>query len=168
MNMDTSALLQRAIEIAVAAGRQILGYYAQDLAVESKEDNSPLTAADRAAHEVICAGLRDLSPRLPVWSEESADITWETRRGWRDFWLVDPLDGTREFLKRNGEFTVNIALVSNHCPLLGVVHAPALGRDYWGSPNGAFRRDAGREPLPIRVAAPGPSSDAWGRTYSSR
>jgi 3'(2'), 5'-bisphosphate nucleotidase len=90
-----------------------------------------------------------------VWSEESAAVDWETRRHWPSFWLVDPLDGTREFIKRNGEFTVNIALVLGHVPFLGVVHAPVLDRDYYGvAGTGAFRADGGGAGRPIRVRAP--------------
>ncbi|MEO7387777.1 MAG: 3'(2'),5'-bisphosphate nucleotidase CysQ, partial [Gammaproteobacteria bacterium] len=126
-----------------------------DHGVETKADQSPLTAADRAAHEVIAAGLARLAPEIPLWSEESAAIAWETRRQWPEFWLVDPLDGTKEFIKRNGEFTVNIALVRGHSPVLGVVHAPVLDRDYWGiAAGGAFRASAGGPGEPIRVRAP--------------
>ena len=158
MHPDPSQLLPGVLAIARAAGRAILDIYSRaDLGIETKDDQSPLTAADRAAHTTIAAGLAGLAPGIPLWSEESAGITWETRRGWPEFWLVDPLDGTREFIKRNGEFTVNIALVREHVPVLGVVHAPVLDRDYWGLVgNGAFRADAGNTGRPIRVRAPAP------------
>ncbi|MGH8161515.1 MAG: 3'(2'),5'-bisphosphate nucleotidase CysQ family protein, partial [Gammaproteobacteria bacterium] len=105
--------------LARSAGAAILEVYAGSFAVETKSDNSPLTAADMASHRIIVAGLRALTPDIPVLSEESAGIDWSVRRGWERYWLVDPLDGTREFVKRNGEFTVNIALIENHVPVLG-------------------------------------------------
>jgi 3'(2'), 5'-bisphosphate nucleotidase len=106
--------------------------YAGDFAVEHKDDDSPLTAADIASHRVIVDGLRALVPALPILSEESAEQAgWPERRRWTRYWLVDPLDGTREFIKRNGEFTVNIALIDNGKPVLGVVFAPALDELYW-------------------------------------
>ncbi len=154
------SLLPGVLAVARAAGDAILGVYAgADLGVETKADRSPLTAADRAAHAVIAAGLARLAPEIPLWSEESAGIEWETRRHWPEFWLVDPLDGTREFIKRNGEFTVNIALVRGHTSVLGVVHAPVLGRDYYGHAGaGAVRADtsADGQPTgrPIRVRTP--------------
>jgi 3'(2'), 5'-bisphosphate nucleotidase len=130
------------IEIAERAGAAIMAIYAQDFAVEAKADDSPLTAADLAAHRIICDGLVALTPEIPVLSEESAAIDWDVRRAWSRYWLVDPLDGTREFVKKNGEFTVNIALIEGHAPVLGVVHAPAL--DYTAHAErgvGAFLRD---------------------------
>jgi len=151
-------LLPGVLAVARAAGRAILGIYARaDHGVEAKADQSPLTAADRAANKVIADGLARLAPDIPLWSEESAEVAWDTRRHWREFWLVDPLDGTREFIKRNGEFTVNIALVRDRTPVLGVVHAPVLDRDYYGlAGGGAFRADAVGPPRQIRVRMPAP------------
>lgn len=106
--------------LARSAAAAILEVYAGSFAVETKSDNSPLTAADMASHRIIVAGLCALTPEIPVLSEESAGIDWSVRREWDRYWLVDPLDGTREFVKRNGEFTVNIALIENHVPVLGV------------------------------------------------
>ena len=100
--------------------------YARDFPVERKDDHSPLTEADMASHHLIVAGLSALEPMLPVLSEESAAIAWDIRRQWRRYWLVDPLDGTREFIKKNGEFTVNIALVDAGVAVFGVIYAPAL------------------------------------------
>jgi 3'(2'),5'-bisphosphate nucleotidase len=114
MTTELHSLLPRIQAIAQAAGREISRIYSTAFAVETKADNSPLTAADRAAHDTIAEALARLTPGIPLWSEESATIPWETRRHWSEFWLVDPLDGTREFIKRNGEFTVNIALVHEH------------------------------------------------------
>ena len=158
-----SELREACIEIAQRAGAAIMAIYAQDFAVQAKADDSPLTAADLAAHRIICDSLAVLTPDIPVLSEESAAIDWEIRRYWSRYWLVDPLDGTREFVKKNGEFTVNIALINEHAPVLGVVHAPAL--DYLAHAErgiGAFLRDGAddiamltRRPAspPLNVAA---------------
>jgi 3'(2'), 5'-bisphosphate nucleotidase len=155
MTTELQQLLPRVRAIAQAAGREISRIYATAFTVETKADNSPLTAADRAAHDTIAEALAQLTPDIPLWSEESATIPWETRRHWSEFWLVDPLDGTREFIKRNGEFTVNIALVRDHRVLLGVVHAPVPGRDYCGYTGGpALRTDQGQPPHEIRVRQP--------------
>jgi 3'(2'), 5'-bisphosphate nucleotidase len=153
---ELQSLLPAALAVAREAGSEILRIYGSaTVQVELKDDQSPLTAADRAAHEVIVRGLRALTPGVPVWSEESAEIPYAERAGWPRFWLVDPLDGTREFIKRNGEFTVNIALVEQHSPVLGVVHVPALGRDYFGADQlGAFRADAGGAARRIQVRRP--------------
>src|SRR6185295_4279069 len=116
---------------ARAAGRAILEIYRGDFSVQAKADRSPLTAADAAAHRVIADGLARLTPGVPVWSEEAEPPPSEQRSRWSRFWLVDPLDGTAEFVSRNGEFTVNIALVEHGRPVLGIVHMPVLGRDYF-------------------------------------
>jgi 3'(2'), 5'-bisphosphate nucleotidase len=130
---DNRAELARACcAIARTAGAAIMRIYAGEFDVERKDDNSPLTAADLAAHHAIMDGLALLTPQIPVLSEESAEhAAWTVRRSWSRYWLVDPLDGTREFVKRNGEFTVNIALIEAHAPVLGVVYAPALDEMYW-------------------------------------
>jgi 3'(2'), 5'-bisphosphate nucleotidase len=151
---DCSDLLDPVLEIAAEAGRAIMEIYDSEFAVELKDDRSPLTAADRAAHGIIVAGLSRLSPKLPVLSEESAGIEIENRRQWNPFWLVDPLDGTKEFIKRNDEFTVNIALIHDHKPIMGVVLAPAIGSVYAGIVGvGAFKRIDGTE-TPIQVQSP--------------
>lgn len=154
---------ERCIAIAREAGDAIMRVYAQDFPVEIKDDNSPLTAADLASHRIIVDGLQALTPDIPVLSEEAADIAWETRREWTRLWLVDPLDGTREFIKKNGEFTVNVALIENGEPVLGVVYAPALGYLVHAERGvGAFLRDDGEDvaiqstrpsAAPLRVAA---------------
>ncbi len=123
-------LLDAVRKIAIEAGKAIMEIYSTDFDVEIKDDRSPLTAADRAAHDIIIAGLTRLTPELPLLSEESRDIPAAERRSWQRYWLIDPLDGTKEFIKRNGEFTVNIALIDDGAPILGVVTAPALGIDY--------------------------------------
>ena len=141
--------------LARRAGAAILEIYAGSFAVEQKADNSPLTAADMASHRIIVAGLQELTPDIPVLSEESKHIDWNTRSGWDRYWLVDPLDGTREFVKRNGEFTVNIALIENHAPVLGVVLLPVTGALYYGvAGDGAFLEAApGAMPRPIATRA---------------
>ncbi len=153
-------IARESCELARQAGRAILDVYAGSFAVERKADHSPLTAADMASHRIIVAGLRELAPDIPVLSEESREIAWDVRREWDRYWLVDPLDGTREFVKRNGEFTVNIALIENHVPVLGVVLLPVTGELYYGLVDeGAFLQEApGALPQPIatRAAAPVP------------
>ncbi len=123
--------------------------------VEHKEDDSPLTLADLESQRIIVESLRRLTPDIPVLSEESAQAPWSERQSWRELWVVDPLDGTREFVKRNGEFTVNIALIREHEPVLGIVGAPAKGTSFWGALGlGAYRRDEGGRTREIRVSAP--------------
>ena len=129
--MSTAPVFARQIgEIARAAGAAILAIYHSDFAVQTKADESPLTAADLAAQQVIMAALARLDPALPVLSEEAGALAWSERRHWSRYWLVDPLDGTREFVKRNGEFTVNIALIDDRQSVLGVVLAPVTGELY--------------------------------------
>jgi 3'(2'), 5'-bisphosphate nucleotidase len=152
---DHRRLLDQVLPIARAAGDAILSVYRREFDVEIKDDRSPLTEADRLSHDLITDRLRTLSPALPVLSEEAAAAEHRDRRSWDVYWLVDPLDGTKEFVKRNGEFTVNIALVEQHEPVLGVVLAPALGREYYGGPGiGSRRRAAGAGEVGIRVAVP--------------
>lgn len=155
MNDDTlHALARQVADLAGEAGEAILEVYAGEFEVQTKADSSPLTQADLASERVIVDGLRELTPELPVLAEESAEIPFDERSNWTSAWLVDPLDGTKEFVKRNGEFTVNIALVENGHPVLGVVHAPVLEVTYFASRGrGAFRRDETGEKQ-IRVAAP--------------
>lgn len=161
--------------VARMAGQAILTVYHGDIEVEQKADDSPLTQADIASHERIVDGLHGLTPDIPVLSEESFDkLSWEERRGWDRYWLVDPLDGTKEFIKRNGEFTVNIALIQDHDPVLGIVHVPVTGVEYYGSSDGAFKTEDGRTrrieapretASPLRVVGSrshrGGSLDAW-------
>lgn len=117
-------------------------FYERPMEISAKEDRTPLTEADRASHDLIVAALRELTPDLPVLSEESSATEIAERRSWEKFWLVDPLDGTKEFLKQTGHFTVNIALVDGFEAVLGVVHAPAIQTFYYASRgDGAFRRD---------------------------
>lgn len=153
--MNYSSVLTEVIRIADEAGERVLHIYESDFSVRYKADNSPITAADEASHEVIVRGLRALSHDIPVLSEEGRDIPWEERRQWHRFWLVDPIDGTRDFTQRTGEFTVNIALVENGEPVLGVVTAPALNEAFWGAAGeGAWKRDRNGQVHRIRVAGP--------------
>lgn len=152
MMKEPSRLLESVVALAREAGRAILAIYGSEFGVAQKSDQSPLTAADLASHELIVAGLGRLKPKFPVLSEESAATAFEDRKKWISFWLVDPLDGTKEFVKRNGEFTVNIALVHEHTPVLGVVHAPALGLTYFAAEGcGAFRQHGEETPQCIRA-----------------
>lgn len=166
---DHLPLLEAVCALAGRAGEAILAVYArEDFEVACKSDDSPLTAADLASHRLIVAGLRELTPEIPVLSEESTAIAWETRRRWSRYWLVDPLDGTREFVKRNGEFTVNIALVDGHRSVMGVVLAPVTGELYFASVDaGAHMRRGGRTtPLRTRAAA-APPVVAGSRSHGS-
>jgi len=153
------AWLPTVIDIALAAGRDILRIYETAFDVTLKRDRSPLTQADLAAQRTIAAGLAALTPDIHMLGEESGPAAFEQRRGWRTLWLVDPLDGTREFVKRNGEFTVNIALVHAGEAVLGVVYAPVTGIAYAASRGGgAFRRDADGHEMPLHVATPAPGT----------
>ncbi|MDS4019062.1 MAG: 3'(2'),5'-bisphosphate nucleotidase CysQ [Candidatus Competibacter sp.] len=139
--------------LAVEASERILEIYATAFGVTAKDDDSPLTAADLAAHHAIVAGLRRLTPDVPVLSEESAGVPFVERARWRRYWLVDPLDGTKEFVQRNGQFTVNIALIEDHEPVLGVVRVPVTGLCYFAARGqGAFREEPGQPPRPIAVS----------------
>lgn len=130
--------IKNAVDAALRAGDAILQIYERDFEVEFKDDESPLTEADKAAHYIICDALEELG--LPVLSEESGTVPYEERKSWNRFWLVDPLDGTKEFIKKNGEFTVNIALIDDGRPVMGVVYAPVLKTLYIGLVGqGAFR-----------------------------
>lgn len=134
MQHPFSQTLTEVIAIAREAGIAIMDVYQnENIGTTLKADESPLTLADLAAHKVIIRGLANLSPALPVLSEEGVDISYEERSQWPKFWLVDPLDGTKEFIKRNGEFTVNIALIENGVPTLGVVYAPAISVCYYAA-----------------------------------
>jgi len=123
-------MLDMVKRIAQNAGEGIMEVYATDFTVNHKSDHSPLTAADMAAHEIIQKGLAEIQPKLPFLSEESTAISYDERASWKRYWLVDPLDGTREFVKRNGEFTVNIALIDDHKPILGVIYVPVTKITY--------------------------------------
>lgn len=134
-------LLSTALKAAVLAGQDILEVYSREFHIELKEDKSPLTEADRKSHQRITAVLSDTG--LPVLSEEGRDIPFAERSQWTKFWLVDPLDGTREFIKRNGEFTVNIALIINGEAVMGVIYAPVISALYFGGEEiGSYKTEA--------------------------
>lgn len=136
------SLLNAVVDIAHQAGEKILGIY-QKMAIDviHKSDGSPLTQADLLAHQMIVDGLKEITPDIPVLSEESNEVDIQQRHQWPIVWLVDPLDGTKEFIHRTDEFTVNIALIMNHRPVLGVVHAPALGATYFAMDGyGAYKK----------------------------
>ena len=140
----TSIDLDKIADAARAAGEEILDVYARDFEVETKADDSPLTEADQRGNAVIMEALATHYPDVPVISEENKEVPYADRAGWDEFWLVDPLDGTKEFVKKNGEFTVNIALVRNGAPAAGVVYRPVDGTLYSAeSGAGAFKTEAG-------------------------
>ena len=140
--MNNEIQVAKIVSIAKLAGKAILNiYHHSDFSkvVDFKDDSSPLTLADKAAHQVIAAELEKQFPAIPIISEEGREVPYEERQNYREFWLVDPLDGTKEFIKRNGEFTVNIALIVDHKPVLGVVHVPVKDVTYYGEKDsGAF------------------------------
>ena len=153
--IEPRSLLQDIVEIARLAGEAILQFYGRQIDVTSKDDSSPLTQADLASHRLIRDALHSLLPGMPFLSEESAAIDFAERSTWQDYWLVDPLDGTKEFIKRNGEFTINIALVRRHEPLIGVVHVPVTNVTYWGIANdGAGHIDPAGRTRAIAVRTP--------------
>lgn len=148
-------LLDQVMEITQHAGHAIMDIYRQGIEVTHKADDSPLTQADLASHHIICSALKKLTPELPCLSEESTSIDFATRSAWSEYWLIDPLDGTKEFIKRNGEFTVNIALIRDHEPVLGVVHIPVSEETYTGCRDlGARRIDELGAVTEIRVRKP--------------
>jgi 3'(2'), 5'-bisphosphate nucleotidase len=139
--------IQDIVAIAKEAGSAIMQVYKQDFEVEYKQDSTPLTLADKKANDIIEAGLNQLSVNFPILSEEGKSIPYEDRKHWEYFWLVDPLDGTKEFVKKNDEFTVNIALIHKDTPILGVVYAPALDVCYWAKQGEGTFKDDQKTPL---------------------
>ena len=142
--MNLEKLIEPVVALAVEAGNAILEVYATEFDVQSKSDESPLTQADLASNQCIVAGLAKLTPDIPIISEESGLPEFEERRQWNCYWLIDPLDGTKEFVNRNGEFTVNIALIESNRPIFGVVHVPVQNKTYIGCEGrGSELRDGG-------------------------
>ena len=168
-DISTPELLETVINIAASAATEILAIYATEFTSNDKEDKSPLTAADMASHKLICRKLAELTPDTPILSEESASIPYSTRKAWRQYWLVDPLDGTREFIKRNGEFTINIALIEQHKPVLGVVQAPVTDICYYAAENlGAYKRESDvTTKLKVHRTTPGSYKIAGSRSHGS-
>jgi 3'(2'), 5'-bisphosphate nucleotidase len=146
-------LLPRVTALAYESGRAILAIYQDpNPQVNYKLDHSPVTQADLASHHILQAGLARLDPHWPVLSEESAEVPFEERKSWRHFWMIDPLDGTKEFLRRTGEFTVNIALIEDDRPILGVVYAPVFDKLYFATRGAGSYRTDGKVTTAIKVA----------------
>ncbi len=155
MRQKLEQLVEPVVAIAASASDAILEIYnSDDFGVESKDDNSPLTLADKASHNSIVAALAELTPDIPILSEESKPVAWEERSRWSEYWLIDPLDGTKEFIKRNGEFTVNIALIQGNQAVMGVVYVPVQERCFYGHKDGgAFELAADGSVSPILATA---------------
>ena len=165
-----SDLHETVVDLARRAGREILDVYGTDFVADAKADASPITEADLRAHRLIVRELAALDPALPVLSEESVDESAAARRGWSRYWLVDPLDGTKEFVSRNGEFTVNIALIDAGRPAFGVVHVPVTGRSYWGATGVGAWHDSETEPrraLTVRTPAAQPLHVVGSRSHGN-
>lgn len=166
--MKLNAIADRVIELSIRAGWQILSFYKTDYQVRNKSNNSPVTDADLAANEIILAGLKTMSPEIPIISEEADIPEYAERATWQYYWLIDPLDGTKSFLRGDDEFTVNIALINGDSPVLGVVHSPIEKKTYWGvSGQGAFRldgKDSAPQSIRVRRYARGPLTIIGPRT----
>ena len=163
--IENKDLLLGVCNIAIKAGEEILKYYNDDIEVRQKDDSSPLTKADLAANKIIVNELELLNIKVPILSEESL-VEWNERKNWIKYWLVDPLDGTKEFIKKNGEFTVNIALIKNGFPILGIVYAPVLDITWGGSRELGSFMIKNNEKKPINVTVP--KTDAVIKVVSSR
>lgn len=149
---DLKELLDPVIQIAYQAGKAIMEVYDAGFSVEHKSDHTPVTEADTAANKVIESSLKELTPHLPILTEETAPTSFSERQMWPRYWLIDPLDGTREFIKHNGEFTVNIALIDGDRSVMGVVYAPVIGVLYYAAKGqGAFKQTSINEPQAIHV-----------------
>lgn len=139
-------IINQVINISSIAGKAILEIYRKDLDIQIKKDFSPLTQADLVSHEIITSSLKEITPNTPILSEESIDIPFTERVKWNSYWLVDPLDGTKEFINKNGEFTVNIALIKNNKPVFGVIYVPTMKTTFWGSKDfGSFELNENQE-----------------------
>ncbi|WP_043531880.1 3'(2'),5'-bisphosphate nucleotidase CysQ [Litchfieldella xinjiangensis] len=155
-------LREHLIRGVLAAGRQVMDIYEGEYEISYKGDASPLTEADMAAHCALVALLKEHTPDVPILSEESEEIPYSRRKGWRRYWLLDPLDGTKEFIGHTGEFTINVALIEEGVPMFGIVHAPVLDTTWWGQAGvGAFKRVGGDEQAIQVRALPEPEQEAW-------
>ena len=141
--------LEKIVDIAQEAGKAIMEIYKKDFTVEYKDDKSPLTEADTKANEIICSALEKLYPSIPMMSEENQEVDFEIRKNWEYYWCIDPIDGTKEFIKKNDEFTINIALIHKNTPVLGVVFAPAID-DMYSSKKGSGAFKNGQK-LPLKI-----------------
>lgn len=176
-NLNLSQLLDAVLPLSRDAGEKILKIYETKFSVETKDDDSPLTAADMAAHHCLVKGLEALTPAYPIISEESATLPFSERSQWQTYWLIDPLDGTREFVKRNGEFTVNVALIHKHTSVLGVVYVPVTKQCYYAAEGlGAFKLEDASQledrtshlPIQTRTPAPEKAMVAGSRSHPSK
>lgn len=158
---------QKVISLAKCAGEKVMEIYSKDFGIFEKSDQSPLTEADMASHNCLVQGLEKLTPDIPVLSEESSEQVMQDRIAWDVYWLIDPLDGTKEFIKKNGEFTVNVALIKKGKAVFGVVHAPAIGVTYWGGGEGAYKESVNGLKERISVASNPERKDGW-RVVGSR
>ena len=150
--IENNDLLLKVCNIAIKAGEEILKYYNDDIEVTHKDDSSPLTKADLASNKIIINALQKLDGTIPILSEESL-VEWNERKNWTKYWLVDPLDGTKEFIKKNGEFTVNIALIENNKPILGVIFAPVKSDIYFAQKNyGSYKINSSSELIDLKEA----------------
>lgn len=151
-NIPLAELVNPVCKIAKQAGLEIMRIYEEGFEIEEKQDSSPLTSADLASHRLIIDSLHDLTPNIPILSEESSAIPYSERSTWSSYWLIDPLDGTREFIKRNGEFTVNIALITNQTSSLGVVYTPVQDICYFASKgHGSFKQEQNKPANRIKI-----------------
>ncbi|APX92946.1 3'(2'),5'-bisphosphate nucleotidase [Halomonas sp. 1513] len=161
-NFITNPLRARLIEGVHAAGREVLAIYQRGFTVETKDDDSPLTEADMASHHALVALLEDLTPEVPVLSEESTEVPYATRQAWQRYWLIDPLDGTKEFVNKNGEFTLNVALIEDGVPVFGIVYAPVLQTTWVGQVGGEVFKIAQGIYANIQVRElPDPEAEPW-------
>lgn len=150
--MNNQILIKSLLQTCKQAADAILAIYHQsDFSIENKADDSPLTQADIASHRIISDALNTLTPDIPQLSEEVCDLSYEERSQWQRYWCIDPLDGTKEFIQRNGEFTINIALIEQGKPVLGIIYAPVTSTAYWGSTDlGAWKQTEHSQPIQIR------------------
>jgi len=150
--IEKNNLLLKVCNIAIEAGEEILKYYTEDIHVTHKDDSSPLTKADLASNKIIMNALQQLDRTIPILSEESL-VEWKERKNWTKYWLVDPLDGTKEFIKQNGEFTVNIALIENNKPILGVIFTPVKFDLYFAQKNyGSYKINSSSKLINLQEA----------------
>ena len=150
--IEKNNLLLKVCNIAIKAGEEILKYYTEDIHVTHKDDSSPLTKADLASNKIIMNALQQLDRTIPILSEESL-VEWKERKNWTKYWLVDPLDGTKEFIKQNGEFTVNIALIENNKPILGVIYTPVKFDLYFAQKNyGSYKINSSSKLINLQEA----------------
>lgn len=167
--VDLESLVASVVALSRRAGEKILDIYKDEIAVEIKDDSSPLTEADLASHHCLVDAIKGFESEFPIISEESGSLPFETRRTWETYWLIDPLDGTKEFIKKNGEFTVNVALIHNHEPVLGVVYVPVRDHCYFAADGlGAFKQTKANDPVKIQVRSKTPKKPMVARSRSHK